>query len=310
MTGVAGFIGSHLAEALLAQGCAVIGIDRRLPQADSNLADCLRHPNFTPVGADLAEVDLPPLFEGIHTVFHLAGIPGMRPSWGPDFAEYTRSNVLASQRVADACLECRVPRLVVASSSSVYGQREPGPYAESCLPAPASPYGVSKLAGEQVCLAYAAHPRSVTSVVALRYFTVYGPRQRDDMLIGRALRAALSGEPLRVYGEGSQRRDFTYISDVVAATLAAATAPAEAEVINVGGGRAVSIAEVLTTAERLTGRRVPRTHQPAYEGDVPETLADPAKAARLLGWQPEVGLADGMARQLAWLTRSAIPVEV
>jgi UDP-glucuronate 4-epimerase len=299
VTGVAGFIGSHLAEALLRAELRVLGVDRRDP--GPNLAHYLRHPGLRLVTADLNEAELGSLVSGARVVFHLAGLGGMRSSWGAEFAEYTRCNVLATQRLAQACVEERVPRLVVASSSSVYGDHEPGPRGENDLPKPASPYGVSKLAAEQLCLAYARHPRSATSVVALRLFTVFGPRQRDDMLIGRVLRAATLGTGLTIYGDGRQRRDFTYVDDVVDATIAAASAPSVAEVINVGTGRTTSVLDVLAIAGRLTGNPVRPVHLPAYEGDVMETHADNGKAARVLGWRPRVDVAAGMRDQLAWL---------
>lgn len=305
VTGVAGFIGSHLAEALLSSGTPVVGVDRRCPVADrdaaANLAGCLVDPRFTTVVADLAEADLDEIVRAAPVVFHLAGVPGMRPSWGSEFAGYTRDNILGTQRLALACMRMRVPRLVVASSSSVYGDRVSGALREDAAAEPASPYGVTKLAAEQLCLAYARHPRSTTSVVALRYFTVFGPRQRPDMLIGRALRAASGGEPLPLYGDGAQRRDFTYVADVVAATVAAASARVRAETVNVGAGATTSVAEVLRIAARLTGGQVRLTQRPPHEGDVVETHADNAKALRLLGWRPTLDVAEGMARQLAWM---------
>lgn len=310
VTGVAGFIGSHLAEALLARGHTVLGVDRRSLTASPAAADLmgrLGRPDFTFVQGDLARLPLEPLLMGAGTVFHLAGIPGVRPSWGPDFAEYANCNIVATQRLARACAQAGVRRMVVASSSSVYGSSGCTPFHEDGPVQPASPYGVTKLAGEQLCLAYATSgPRPVTTVMALRYFTVYGPRQRSDMLIGRVLRAAISGEPVRIHGDGSQRRDFTYVDDAVAATVAAGSAPGIREILNVGGGFSASVAEVVRMVERLTGRTVPVVHTPPSEGDVSETLAAPGKARDLLSWQPRVDLVTGIARQLEWMTLSTL----
>jgi len=310
VTGVAGFIGSHLTEALLAEGRQVLGVDRRDPAnartAAENLEFCLTAPGFTFIPGDLNDLSMESLVEGADTVFHLAGVPGVQLSWGAEFCDYAMSNVVATQRLADACVRAGVRRLVVASSSSVYGNGGPGILREDGPARPASPYGATKLAAERLCLAYAERPDSGTGVVALRYFTVYGPRQRADMLFHRVLRAALDGTPIRVHGDGSQRRDFTYIGDVVAATVAAGRAPAGAEVVNVGGGHGnTSIVDVVATVERLTGCPVRVEHGPARAGDVQETLADPAKALALLGWTPRTTLAQGIAAQLDWLTRKS-----
>ncbi|MGX4733403.1 NAD-dependent epimerase/dehydratase family protein [Kitasatospora griseola] len=305
VTGVAGFIGSHLAEALLAAGATVLGIDRSSPhrarRARDNLANCLAHEAFSFVEADLAGTAVRSLLTGVDTMFHLAAVPGVRDSWGERCADYARNNVLATQRITEACCSAGVRRLVVASSSSVYGDGARPPCREDQPPRPASPYGVTKLAAEQLCLAYAARPGSRTSVTALRYFTVYGPRQRPDMLISRALRAAHRGKVLQVFGDGSQARDFTYVADTVAATLAAATAPAQSHPVNVGGGRSTTVDEVLACVQQVTGRPVRVEYAAARPGDVAVTLADTARAAAVLGWRPRVPLAEGLARHHAWL---------
>jgi nucleoside-diphosphate-sugar epimerase len=305
VTGAAGFIGSHLAESLLGRGVQVIGIDRRPvsrdPVAARNVAALVGHPAFRLVEGDLAVLDLAPYLADTSVVYHLAGIPGVRSSWGESFADYLTCNVLVTQRLLDGCAAARVPRLVLASSSSVYGGSAGRPSKETDLPTPLSPYGVTKLAAERLALAHARRVDTATSVVALRYFTVYGPRQRPDMAIGRALRAVRTGLPLRLYGDGSQRRDFTYVGDVVAATLAAATALARDEVVNVGGGSNVSMLDVLECAAEITGREVPVQREAPQPGDVEATLADLAKARDLLGYQPVISLADGMRLQWKWL---------
>ncbi|MET9950541.1 NAD-dependent epimerase/dehydratase family protein [Streptomyces sp. NPDC006339] len=264
VTGAAGFIGSHLAHALVQAGAVVVGVDRRDPATDptaaANLAALQRLPGYMHITADLLNCAIEPLLVDANAVFHLAGIPGVRPSWGPKFSEYVASNVLATHRVMDAITRMGIPRLVVASSSSVYGPTEGGPSVETDRPQPASPYAVTKLAEEQLCLAHSAQAHCPTSVVALRYFTVYGPRQRPDMFTHRALTAALTGQALRLYGDGHQRRDFTYIDDAVAATIAAATIPTASGVINVGGGSSASLLEVINIANSLSGREI-QIHQ-------------------------------------------------
>ncbi|MEU9123215.1 NAD-dependent epimerase/dehydratase family protein [Streptomyces sp. NPDC048506] len=304
VTGAAGFIGSHLTAALLRNGTSVVGIDRRDPAtAPAALTDAAADgsPLHHHVRTDLLTCALEPVMQGADVVFHLAGIPGVRPSWGRQFSEYVHTNILATQRVMEAAARTAVRRVVVASSSSVYGPAGGTPSAENALPQPVSPYAVTKLAEEQLCFAHAARADCPTSVVALRYFTVYGPGQRSDMFIHRTLRAALTGQPLRLYGDGQQRRDFTYVDDTVAATVAAATAPGGSGIVNVGGGSNASLRDVVDIAQSLTGREIRIHRVTVCPGDVPATLADPRHAQRLLGWKPSVDLRSGMFQQLHFL---------
>ncbi|WBB47317.1 NAD-dependent epimerase/dehydratase family protein [Verrucosispora sp. WMMA2044] len=304
VTGAAGFIGSHLVDALLARGVTVVGLDRRRlgehPLADENLAGAAASPLFSSYCLDLAVDPLDEVMAGCDTVFHLAARPGVRPSWGREFLDYTQANVLGTHRLLDTCARQGVRRLVVASSSSVYGPAD-RPSREDDPTCPVSPYGVSKLAAEQLCLAYARRADSALSVVALRYFTVYGPRQRPDMAIGRILFAAYTGFPVTLFGDGSQRREFTYVGDVIAATLAAGHLDGRAEVVNIGGGASVSMLALIDETAKVTGREVPVKVVGAQPGDVAATAADLTRAGRLLGYWPTVGLREGLTRQATWL---------
>src|SRR3954453_19640896 len=252
ITGAAGFIGSHLAERLLERGETVIGVDRMSDYYDPSIkaanVDRLREqPAFSFVEADLAQVATPALLDGVSVVYHLAGQPGVRPSWGRSFEIYANDNVMATQALLEAAKEVSLERFVYASSSSVYGNAERFPTSEVDRPQPLSPYGVTKLAAEHLCNLYANSYGVPT--VSLRYFSVYGPRQRPDMAFHRFIRAAATGEPLRIFGDGRQTRDFTYVGDIVAATLAAADRGVPGEVYNVAGGSRVSVLDVLGMLE-------------------------------------------------------------
>ncbi|MGW2364610.1 NAD-dependent epimerase/dehydratase family protein [Streptomyces sp. NPDC001667] len=311
VTGAAGFIGSHLAHTLLQAGATVIGVDRRGPASDestaANLSVLHGRDGYIPVTADLIDCAIDPLLVDADVVFHLAGVPGVRPSWGWQFSEYVRSNILATQRVMEAATRMHVPRLVVASSSSVYGVTSGGPSVESDRPRPASPYAVTKLAEEQLCLAHAARAACPTSVIALRYFTVYGPRQRPDMFIHRVLDAALAGRSLRLYGDGHQRRDFTFIDDAVAATIAAGTAPNNTSIVNIGGGTNASLIDVINIAQSLAGREIDVRSDTARSGDVLSTRADTRLAEAALGWRATTDLPSGMRAQMQALAQSTYP---
>ena len=301
VTGAGGFIGSHLVEALLAAGHQVVGIDSFTEYYDpatkrANLAVAVLHPRFDLLPADLNELDLGEVLRPRDWVFHLAAQPGVRPSWGPGFTTYVRANIEATQRLLEAAWDRRVARVVFASSSSVYGDA-PTPMDEEGPLRPISPYGVTKLTAEHLCLAY--WRAFGLEVVPLRFFTVYGPRQRPDMAFHRFIEAVLTGAPLTVYGDGGQRRDFTYVSDVVRILLAAAERGRPGAPVNVGGGSAVSVNEALTLIERLVGRSASVERLPAPPGDARDTQAA-TERLRELEEPPRVGLEEGLESQVAW----------
>ena len=306
VTGAAGFIGSHLASSLLDRGFEVTGVDAftaSYAQAfkRANVSELMTRPGFELVTGDLSDMELDPLLDGVDVVFHQAAQAGVRSSWGTDFDLYVRDNVIATQRLLEACVRCDVRRLVAASSSSVYGDAPSYPTTEASTTRPVSPYGVTKLASEHLCLAYAQLSTSAMTVATLRYFTVYGPRQRPDMAFRRFLEAAYTGRPITVYGDGEQTRDFTFVDDAVRANLLAMTAPFRAEPVNVGGGRRVTLNEVLDLIERITGQRLRIVRAPSQPGDARHTGADGARAEALLGYRPEVDLENGLAREAAWV---------
>ena len=308
VTGAAGFIGSHLTDALLADGHEVVGVDAFVdyyPRAakESNLAHAREHRSFRLVEGALQEMDLAPVLEGAGQVYHLAAQAGVRSSWGRDFAIYTDNNVLGTQRLLEAAVAARVPRLVYASSSSVYGDSAELPLRESAPCRPVSPYGVTKLAAEHLAVLYEKSFGLPT--VSLRYFTVYGPRQRPDMAFHRFLKAARDGGAIRVFGDGLQTRDFTFVADIVAATRAAADSGRPGGVYNVGGGERVALNDVLGRIEDVTGRRLTIVREPAQKGDMRDTFADTAAAARDLGFRSTVDLREGLAREWDWIGRQA-----
>jgi UDP-glucose 4-epimerase len=304
VTGVAGFIGSHLADSLLTDGYEVTGIDAFLdyyprPLKEANLASARRHPSFRLVEGLVEEADLPGLLDGTGEVYHLAAQAGVRASWGREFELYTRHNVLATQRLLEAAAAARTPRLVLASSSSVYGDARELPLREDQACHPVSPYGVSKLATEH--LAYLYGKLHGLHLVSLRYFTVYGPRQRPDMAFHRFLKAACDGSRIHVFGDGGQTRDFTFVSDIVAATRAAAVAGRPGGIYNVGGGERVSINDVLGMIEDVSERRLEVAREAPQKGDMRDTFADTTAARRDLGFRSTVPLREGLAREWEWI---------
>jgi UDP-glucuronate 4-epimerase len=304
VTGVAGFVGSSVADRLLAEGHTVRGIDCFVEYYPKelklrNLARARDNGNFSFVEENLLHTDLAPLLDGAQWVFHQAAQAGVRASWGRHFSGYTENNVLATQRLLEAVKgSSSILKVVYASSSSVYGNAERYPTHESDLPKPVSPYGVTKLAAEHLMCLYASEFGVPTT--SLRYFTVFGPRQRPDMSFNKFIRAALRGEEIPLYGDGEQSRDFTFIDDIVQANLLAAAKGAPGGVYNVGGGAVVTMNQVIAILESIIGP-VKVKHGERQAGDARHTGADTGKARRELGYDPQVSVMEGLKRETQWL---------
>ena len=307
VTGAAGFIGSRLVDSLLADGHEVVGVDAFVdfyPRAikEENLRGARDHRGFRLVEGEVQALPLAEVLEGAGQVYHLAAQAGVRSSWGREFALYTEHNVLATQRLLEAAVEAGVPRLVYASSSSVYGDTHELPLREDARCRPVSPYGVTKLAAEHLGALYERNHG--LPVVSLRYFTVYGPRQRPDMAFHRFLLAARDGQPVHVYGDGKQTRDFTYVDDAVTATRRAGDSGRPGCVYNIGGGQRVALEEVLRTVEQVAGRPLQILREEAQKGDMRDTFADTTAARRDLDFRPTVTLPEGLAREWDWIRRA------
>ena len=305
VTGAAGFIGSHLSESLVASGVDVTGIDCFTDYyardiKERNIEALRRHPKFTFVEAALQTADLGALLDDVTHVFHQAAQAGVRKSWGKDFLEYTSHNVDSTQRLLEASKERRLERFVYASSSSVYGDHVPIPMKEETYLQPLSPYGVTKLAAEHLCTLY--HANYGVPTVSLRYFTVYGPRQRPDMAFHRFFRAAIGGQPITLYGDGEQTRDFTFVADIVAANRAAGDRGTPGAVYNIGGGSRVTVNHVLDLVGRISGRSLDIRREEAQKGDMRDTFADTSRARAELGFAPAATLESGLKAEYEWLS--------
>lgn len=303
VTGAGGFIGSTLVERLLRDGHRVRGIDSFTDYYDPaikrrNLEAARRDPKFEMVEGDLVDLDLAAQLRDVSCVFHLAAQAGVRASWGRDFLIYIRCNIEATQKLLEAAHAVRLPRLVYSSSSSVYGNARQMPMSEEALPSPVSPYGVTKLSGEQLCNLY--HFNYGLSVVSLRYFTVYGPRQRPDMAFHKFIRAGLEGRAIPIYGDGTQTRDFTFVDDAVEANVLAMRYAGPQGVFNVGGGATVTLQYVVEIIEQALGRKIQAEFKPPVPGDVGHTHADTRRAAAELGFRARVRVEDGIPAEVAW----------
>ncbi len=305
VTGAAGFIGSSLSERLLALKHDVTGIDCLTdyypPEIKRrNLEAALQNPRFSFLQQDILAADLPVLLAGCDVVFHQAAQAGVRASWGRNFEIYTNNNVLATQRLLEAAKNLPLTRFVFASSSSVYGDARKMPAHEDDPLLPVSPYGVTKLAAENLCRLY--HKYFGVPIVALRYFTVYGPRQRPDMAFHKFIRAMLRGEKLPIFGNGEQTRDFTYIDDAVDANLLAMEKGRPGAVYNIGGGSRISLNHAIALLEKIMGKKANRSQDSPQMGDVLHTWADTTLARQNLGFIPRIGMEEGLRRELAWLS--------
>ena len=302
VTGCAGFIGSHLSERLLREGYKVIGIDcftdyysRAIKEG--NMVTALGHKNFKLVEENLLSIDDYP---EVDYVFHEAAQAGVRKSWGRDFEIYTRNNIEATQRLLEFYKDSNIKKFVYASSSSVYGDAEL-PMKEDSLLKPVSPYGVTKLAGENLCYLY--YKNYGVPTIALRYFTVYGPRQRPDMAIHKFVRAIFDDDTIPVFGDGTQTRDFTYVDDVVEANLLAAKNDLVGEAFNIGGGSRISVNELIKKIEKIIGNKAKVEYVERQKGDVRDTWADVDKAEKMLHWAPKVNINSGLERFVEWYNR-------
>jgi nucleoside-diphosphate-sugar epimerase len=302
VTGAAGFIGSALTHRLLEHGDRVTGIDSFLDSYPreiklDRLRDLDSQENFTFIEKNLVEMDLNDLLKDVDCVFHLAAQAGVRTSWGKRFEVYTESNILATQKLLEAAKNSPVWRFVYSSSSSIYGNAEKMPTPEEATPNPVSPYAVSKLAGEQLCHLY--NQNFGVPTVILRYFTVYGPKPRPDQAVCIFTRALFEEEEIRVMGDGEQRRGMAYVDDAVRANILATNKNCEGEVINIGGGSSLTVNQLISHLERITSKEGKVRLIEAVKGDARHTFADISKARRLLYWEPEVDIVEGLKRTVA-----------
>jgi UDP-glucose 4-epimerase len=304
VTGVAGFIGSHLAERLITEGHKVIGVDcftdyYPREMKESNIKTLRRDNSFDFHEADVLEIDLESVLKEIDIVFHEAAQAGVRASWGSDFRIYTENNVRATQCLLEAAKSVNLKKFVYASSSSVYGDAESYPTSEDMTPKPISPYGVTKLAGEHLCYLY--HKSYGIPTVSLRYFTVYGPRQRPDMAFHKFIKATYSEGEIAIFGDGEQTRDFTYIDDIIDANIAAMHSHYVGEVFNIGGGSRITINDAINIVERVCERKARKKYKEKQKGDVIHTAADISKARRLLHYDAKFNVEKGIANEAAWI---------
>jgi len=303
VAGVAGFIGSNLAEELVRKGHEVFGVDcftdyypRKLKEA--NLATLGSTENFTFIEGNLLDVDLYEGLPGIECVFHLAAQPGVRGAWGSGFRPYVENNVMATQVLLEAAKSMSLSKFVYASSSSIYGEAETYPTPEAAIPRPTSPYGATKLAGETLCYAY--HKNFGIPIIILRYFSVYGPRQRPEMAFARFIRAMTLKQTISVFGDGTQTRDFTFVDDIVHATILAAESEHTLEVFNVGGGSRTTLMDAIRFLQTQIDSSSQIVFLPTQKGDVHDTCADISKARDMLGYAPCVGLQQGLASEVKY----------
>jgi UDP-glucose 4-epimerase len=303
VTGCAGFIGSHLVDKLLNEKFKVIGIDAFTNYysrtiKERNIEDALKHKNFILIEKNILTMSN---FPKVDFIFHEAAQPGVRASWGRSFEVYVQNNILVTQKLLEFYKDKEIKKFVFASSSSVYGNPVKMPIKEETTTKPISPYGVTKLACENLCYLYSENYN--IPIVLLRYFTVYGPRQRPDMAIYKFIKGALQNEEITIFGDGNQTRDFTYISDVIEATLLAAKSNIINETFNIGGGTRISLNHLLKLIEDITGKEIKVKYLNFQKGDVYHTFADISKAREILGYKPKTSIEDGLKTQIEWMKK-------
>ena len=303
VTGCAGFIGSHLSQKLVQSGFEVVGIDsftdyydRKIKEA--NVRELLDSDHFTLIREDLLNTDLDRLLGGVEYIFHHAAQPGVLASWGERFETYLNNNILATQKLLESAKEIDLKSFVFASSSSVYGDCDL-PMREDRFPAPISPYGVSKLACENLCHSYWRN--FGVPVVSLRYFTVYGPRQRPDMAFHKFIKAILRGEEITIYGDGNQTRDFTYVDDAVDSTILAMEKSYAGEILNIGGGNYISVNGAVELLEEIVEKKARIRYIEKKKGEMEATWADIGKARKMLGYNPRFNLREGLVNEIEWI---------
>jgi UDP-glucose 4-epimerase len=302
VTGCAGFIGSHLTGRLL-ETKEVVGIDcfadyypRKIKE--KNISGFINNPRFKFIEEDILKANLEEILSKVSVVYHLAAQAGVRASWGENFKIYTDNDILATQRLLEFCKDTGIEKFVYSSSSSIYGDVKTLPMKETDMPSPISPYGVSKLASEHLCNLY--YKNFGVPTISLRYFTVYGPRQRPDMAFNKFVRAIESGERFTVFGDGKQTRDFTFVSDIVDGTIRAGESKVNGEVFNLAGGSRISVLDVISILEELTGKKANLEHIEKQKGDVLDTYGDVTKANKIIGYSPKVGIKTGLETYVKW----------
>lgn len=309
VTGAAGFIGSHLSERLLSLGMEVTGIDcftDYYPASikENNISKLATSKNFTLIKENLLSMDLQKVLDGVDYVFHEAAQPGVRASWGKSFSIYVEDNIIATQKLLESLKDKKIKKMIYASSSSVYGDAEKYPTMETDTPKPVSPYGVTKLAAENLCYLYSKN--FGVPVVSLRYFSVYGPRQRPDMGFNRFIRSIIKNEEIIIYGDGKQTRDFTYVSDVIDANIAAIKESVKTgEAFNIGGGSTISVNDTIKLLAGISGQEPKVKYIETQKGDVMHTGADISKARRALAYAPKVNIRAGLEKEYEWLKNTA-----
>lgn len=306
VSGCAGFIGSHLCEYLINLGHKVSGIDSfsdfyPRKYKEKNIEGLLKNPLFDFIEKDMLELELEEIFENTDAIFHLAAQPGVRTSWGKNFNYYIKDNIILTQRILEALKGFKGKRLIFGSSSSVYGDSKTLPFKENGPLSPISPYGVTKLACENLCLLY--QKNFGIDLVILRYFTVYGQRQRPDMAFHRFFYSILEGKEIEIFGDGNQTRDFTYVDDIVRATFSAWQRGVSGEIYNIGGGESISLLNLLKIMEKVTGEKVKVLFKEREKGDAPHTWADYSKAKKDLEYTPSVKLEEGLKKQWEWMKK-------